>query len=34
LIEAGQAHAKRFQWSATARQVLSIYRDVSAGISH
>jgi glycosyltransferase involved in cell wall biosynthesis len=34
LVAAGHAHAKRFQWDATARQVLSIYRDVAAGISN
>ena len=33
LVAAGCAHAKRFQWESTARQVLSIYRDVAAGIS-
>ena len=32
LCEAGRAHAKRFQWESTARQVLSIYTDVAASI--
>jgi hypothetical protein len=32
LIAAGRAHAKRFQWDATAQQVLSIYREVAANI--
>ncbi len=34
LVAAGGAQATRFQWDATARQVLSIYHDVAGRISH
>ncbi len=34
LREAGRAQAQRFHWEATARQVLSIYREVAAIISN
>ena len=34
LVAAGHAQANRFQWDATARQVLSIYREVATSISH
>jgi glycosyltransferase involved in cell wall biosynthesis len=34
LVEAGRAQARRFHWDTTARQVLSIYRDVANHISN
>jgi glycosyltransferase involved in cell wall biosynthesis len=34
MVTAGHAQAKRFQWDATARQVLSIYHEVAADISN
>jgi glycosyltransferase involved in cell wall biosynthesis len=34
LVAAGYAQAKRFQWDATARQVLSIYQEVAGSISN